>query len=108
MNYEIIGNHTIGQLLGLYNRAYDRAKAIAEVLEEISDAMDSIRLAKSDLRLAINDEDDAESIAEYEAKVKKYEDELQAIIKTHDEFLRVNSTILSQDMEYGANKLDQK
>lgn len=108
MNYEIIGNHTIGQLLGLYNRSYDRCKAISECLEEISDAMDSLRLAKADLRLAVNDEDDAESIAQYEAKVKEREDELNAIIKTHDEFLRVNSTILSEDMRFGAKKLDTK
>ena len=108
MNYEIIGNHTIGQLLSLYNRAYDRAKAIAEVLEEIDEAMTDIRLAKSDLRLAINDEDDAESIKHYEERVKEREQAFQGLIKVHDEFLRVNSTILSEDMEYGANKLDQK
>lgn len=106
MNYEIIGNHTIGQLLGLYNRSAERCKAIAEMLEEIREQMDSVRLAKSDLRMAHNDGDDAASIKECEQKVSVAESELNALLVKHNETLAVEARMLAENMAFGLTKLD--
>lgn len=107
MNYEIIGNHTIGQLLGLYNRSAERCKAISEMLEEISDQMDSVRLAKSDLRLAQNDGDDVADILDYQTKVEREERILAELCNKYNDSLAVEARLLSENMAFGLTKLDK-
>lgn len=106
MNHEIIGNHTIGQLLGLYNRSAERCKAISEMLEEISDQMDTVRLAKADLRLAQNDGDDIADILDYQTKVEREERILTELCNKYNDSLAVEARLLSENMAFGLTKLD--
>lgn len=106
MNHEVIGNHTIGQLLGLYNRSAERCKAISEMLEEISDQMDSVRLAKADLRLAQNDGDDIADILDYQTKVEREERILAELCNKYNDSLAVEARLLSENMAFGLTKLD--
>jgi hypothetical protein len=107
MNHEVIGNHTIGQLLGLYNRSAERCKAISEMLEEISDQMDSVRLAKADLRLSQNDGDDIADILDYQTKVEREERILAELCNKYNDKLAVEASILSENMAFGLTKLDK-
>lgn len=106
MNHEVIGNHTIGQLLGLYNRSAERCKAISEMLEEISDHMDSVRLAKSDLRMAQNDGDEEADILDCQTKVEREERLLAELCKKYNDTLAVEARLLSENMAFGLTKLD--
>jgi hypothetical protein len=107
MNHEIIGNHTIGQLLGLYNRSAERCKAISEMLEEISDHMDSVRLAKADLRLAHSDGDDIADILDYQTKVEREERLLAELCKKYNDALATEASILAEATAFGVTKLDK-
>ena len=106
MNHEVIGNHTIGQLLGLYNRSAERCKAISEMLGEICEQMDTVRLAKSDLRMAQNDGDELADILDYQNKVEREERILAELCNKYNDTLAVEARILSENMEFGLTKLD--
>jgi hypothetical protein len=106
MNHEIIGNHTIGQLLGLYNRSAERCKAISEMLEEISDQMDCVRLAKSDLRMAHTDGDEEADILDCQTKVEREERILSELCNKYNDSLAVEARLLSENMAFGLTKLD--
>lgn len=106
MNQEIIGKHTIGQLISLYNRSAERCKKIAEMLEEISEQMDSARLAASEVRYAINDGDDEQSVNECKANAAREDAALAELLKKYDSQLATEAAFLAENTAFGLTKLD--
>jgi hypothetical protein len=106
MNHETLGKHTLGQLISLYRGSQERCKQIVEILEEIQDVQDSLRLAKEDVRLAENDGDDPADIEEFKNKVKVYENDLDYVIRTNIDGLQARVRNLAEDASHGAEKID--
>jgi Asp/Glu/hydantoin racemase len=106
MNIETVGNHTLGQLIGLYRNSAERCKEILEILEELQDAQDSLRLAKEDVRLAKNDEDEAEDIKEYEDKVIACQKAFNELFEREIFGLQARATNLASDTAFGAEKIN--
>jgi hypothetical protein len=106
MNIETLGTHTIGQLISLYRASALRSTEIFEILEELQDCYESLRLAKADLNEALVDEDTPEEIARYEAKVKAYEADLRYIFDTNIDGLQARARNLAEDTEYGSVKIN--
>lgn len=106
MNHETLGKHTLGQLISLYRGSQERCKQIVEILEEIQDVQDSLRLAKEDVRLAENDGDDPADIEDFKNKVKVYENDLDYVIRTNIDGLQARVRNLAEDASHGAEKID--
>lgn len=106
MNIETVGNHTLGQLIGLYRNSAERCKEILEILEELHDAQVSLRIAKEDVRQAKNDEDDAEDIKEYEDKVVACQKAFNELFEREIFGLQARATNLASDTAFGAEKIN--
>ena len=106
MNHETLGKHTIGQLISLYKDSVRRSSEIVEILEEIQDAQDTLRLAKEDVRLAENDGDDLADIEEFKNKVKVYEADLAFLFNQEIDGLQARANNLARDTAHGAEKVN--
>ena len=106
MNHETLGKHTIGQLISLYKDSVRRSSEIVEILEEIQDAQDTLRLAKEDVRLAENDGDDLADLEEFKNKVKVYEADLAFLFKQEIDGLQARASNLADDASFGSEKIN--
>ena len=106
MNYETLGKHSLGQLIGLYKASASRCNEIVEILEELQEANDALRLAKEDVRLAENDGDDLADIEEFKNKVKVYEADLAFLFKQEIDGLQARASNLAGDATFGSEKIN--
>ena len=106
MNHETLGKHTLGQLIRLYRVSASRCKEIVEILEELEEAQDTLRLAKEDVRLAENDGDDLADLEEFKNKVKVYEADLAFLFKQEIDGLQARASNLADDASFGSEKIN--
>lgn len=107
MNNETLGKHTIGQLISLYKASASRCKEIVEILEEIQEAQDTLRLAQQDVRQAEYDGDEPSDIEELRNKVNVYADDLAFVIRSNIDGLQARASNLAGDAVHGSEKINQ-
>lgn len=106
MNNEVFGKRTVGQLIGLYKASASRCNEIVEILEEIQEAQDTLRLAQEDVRQAEYDGDEPSDIEELRNKVNVYADDLAFVIRSNIDGLQARARNLAGDAAHGSEKIN--
>ena len=106
MNYETLGKHSLGKLIGLYKASASRCNEIVEILEELQEANDTLRLAKEEVRQAEHDGDEPAEIAELKNRVKVYEADLAFLFNQEIDGLQARASNLAGDAVHGSEKIN--